>query len=831
MCCRGCQAVAEAIIEGGLADYYRYRTASAPTGHEIVPEFLRKTSVYDHPQVQRSFVRREASAMREASLILEGITCAACVWLSERYLSKLDGIESVQINYSTRRARVRWNDDHIHLSEILQAISRIGYLAHPYDPGRSQQLLEMERRQHLRRLGVAGVLGMQIMTLAVALYFGDWTGIETGFRRFFHWVSLLLALPIILYSAQPFFRNAWRDVCALQPGMDVPVTLGIAVAFVASAWTTVTGRGAVYYDSVAMFVFFLLTARYFELGARRRAAQASEALVLAAPAVATRLVDREGIVHQELVLAADLRSGDRVLIRAGESVPSDGVIIEGASTVDESLLTGESLPVARGIGQPVIGGAVNVESPLTVRIEQVGQDTVLSAITRLLDRAQSEKPRLALLAHRTAAWFVSGVLLLAGAVAYYWLKQGSPDWLMITMAVLVVTCPCALSLATPAAITAATGTLTRLGLLATRGHALEALARATHFIFDKTGTLTRGQPRLLDVHAFSDLRDDECLRLAASLERHSEHPLAGALIDAYEGPLPAAANVLATPGAGLQGEIAGQVYFLGTPAFVESETGTAIDPKTLKRLRADGTTVIVLAGKGLLASFTFVDEIRPQARPLIATLKHMGKQVMLLTGDHGSAAQRVARAVGVDRVASDLTPADKLQEVRGLQRRGAVVAMVGDGVNDAPALSAAQVSIAVYRDPHALQAPGGSARPRSGGAHLAAASADMILMSQDLTHLAEGVRIARKTVRVVRQNLTWAVVYNLVAVPAAALGYVTPWVAALGMSLSSLLVVVNALRLIEKDKRTRAPSAALAGSIGARDRVHEQFGSGAKMRI
>ena len=780
MCCKGCEAVAQAIVNGGLGDYYKYRTATAPTARDVVPEFLRQTAVYDHPEVQKSFVRVEDGQVREAALILEGITCAACVWLNERHLARLPGVLAVHINYATHRARVKWDDRRIHLSDILQAVSRIGYLAHPFDPGRHQLQLENDRRRLLRRLGVAGVLGMQVMTISVALYVGDWSGMEATFRRFFHWIGLILTLPVLLYSAQTFFRSAWRDLRHGRAGMDVPVSLGISTAFVASLWTTVTGTGAVYYDSVCMFVFFLLTGRYFELAAHKRASEASEALVQAAPATATRLVTRGGQTEEETVAVAELQPGDRVRIRPGEPVPADGAVLEGRSSVDESLLTGESLPVTKMPGQTLVGGSINVESPLVARVEKTGPDTILSSILRLLDRAVAEKPRLAQVADRIAAGFVAAVLLLAAAVAFYWWRQGSSLWLSATIAVLVVTCPCALSLATPAALTAATGRLTRLGLLTTRGHALETLARATHFIFDKTGTLTHGRLQLRDTRTFSAMSGAECLVYAAALERHSEHPIARALLAAARPP--PATDVVNTPGGGIRGIINGDNYFLGTPAYLEEHTGLGVDPAMLRELRSRGDTVVLLAGKDkLLAAFALGDELRPGARDLMADLRRQGIHVMLLTGDHETAARRVAEKLDIADVAWDLRPADKLERVRALQRRGAVVAMVGDGVNDAPVLAAAQVSIAM-----------------GGGTAVAAASADMILLSRQLPHLADGLAVARRTLNVIRQNLAWAVIYNLLAIPAAAAGYIMPWLAALGMSASSLLVVANALRLAQR---------------------------------
>ncbi|MEK7206396.1 MAG: heavy metal translocating P-type ATPase, partial [Pseudomonadota bacterium] len=787
------------IVAGGLPDYYKHRTAAAPTAREVVPEFLRQTALYDHPEVQKSFVQVADAHVREAALILEGITCAACIWLNERHIARLPGVLSVHINYATHRARVRWDEQKIHLSDILTAISRIGYLAHPYDPGRSQQLLEAERKQLLRRLGVAGALTMQVMILAEALYVGGWTGMETQYRDFFQWTSLLLTLPVLLYSAQPFFQSAWRDLKQGRTGMDVPVSLGMVTAFAASVWTTVTGQGEVYYDSVTMFAFFLLTGRYFELRARHRAAEASETLVHATPAMATRLAFDGGGDRQETVPVAHLNPGDRVLIRPGEPVPADGSVLEGRSSVDESLLTGESRPITKSPGQTLIGGSINIESVLIARIEKTGPDTVLSAILRLLDRASAEKPRLAQLADRAAAWFVVALLLLTAVVAFYWWRHDPAQLLPIVIAVLVVTCPCALSLATPTALTAATGRLTQLGILTTRGHALETLARATHFVFDKTGTLTLGRLRLLGTRTFSAMEEQDCLRIASALERHSEHPIARALLETLGPNAPLqTSDVASTPGGGIQGKVSGKMYYLGTPDFVAAQTGTIPPANILPALQQDGATLAILASsEQWLAAFALGDELRPGARELIAELKRQGKSVWLLTGDHEQAARRVAHELGIKELAWDLKPNDKLEKIRALQQQGAIVAMVGDGVNDAPVLAAAQVSIAM-----------------GSGAPIAATAADMILLSSQLDRLVQGLEIARRALRIIRQNLAWALGYNLIAVPAAVMGYVPPWLAAIGMSASSLLVVVNALRLTRRSSRKNpSPAAAVPATL------------------
>lgn len=786
MCCAGCQAVAQAIVDNGLTDFYTYRTTNSPTGQVLIPEFLQQTTVYDNPAIQKRFVRQEEGTLREVSLILEGITCAACVWLNERHLRTLTGIVDVQVNYTTHRARVRWDNQQIQLSSILQAISQIGYLAHPYDPAKQQAVLEKERRYRLRQIGVAGVLGMQIMMFSIALYAGMFSGIEKQYKLLFYWINLIFIIPILLYSAQDFFTSAWRDIKHRQAGMDVPISLGIGLAFIGSLWTTLSGgEGHVYYDSIAMFVFFVLTARYFELIARQRSAQASENLVHLVPTMATRLQTMPLGLQEELVLVAELEMGDKVLVRPGDNIPVDGTIIIGASTVDESLLTGESFPVTKIPGQTVIAGTVNIDSPLQIQVDKIGAETVLSHILRLLERAQTEKPHLTQLADRVASWFVFGVLLLAVGVAIYWWLSEPSRWLEITLSVLVVTCPCALSLATPAAITAATGTLTRFGLLITRGHALETFAQATHFIFDKTGTLTQGQLKLLEIQTFAHLNSSQCLAHAIALECHSEHPIASALLQAHHNVTDVVANYATNySGAGLEGEIGNRFYYIGTPAFITEKTQLTLTATQQNTLQQSENTIVILAdAQTIYAAFILGDDIRQGATELVTALKQQGKKVLLFSGDQATAVQRVAKTVGIEQYEFALSPEDKLNKVKELQQQGAIVAMLGDGVNDAPVLAQAQISIAM-----------------GSGTQIARANADMILLTEQLSNILIGLETAQKTLTIIKQNMLWAIAYNLIALPAAAMGWVTPWLAAIGMSTSSLLVVANALRLIKKQK-------------------------------
>ena len=723
-------------------------------------------------------MRLEYGNVREAALILEGIVCAACVCLNERHVSQLPGVLDVHVNYATHRARILCDNDRIKLSEILQAIHNIGYLAHPYDPQQQQQSFERERKDRLRRIGVAGVLGMQVMVLSIALYAGDWSGMEANFRGLFRWVALLLTAPVLLYSGAPFLRGAWRDLRNRSAGMDVPVALGILVAFGGSVHATVTGHGNVYYDSVVMFIFFLLVSRYFELMARKRGAESAEQLGQSMPTMASRQT-ADGQDY-ETVPAAELQPGDRVLIRPGENVPADGTIESGVSSVSEALLSGESVPLGKSPGDTLIGGSINIESPLTMRVNRTGMDTVLAEIGRLLEQAQGEKPAITLLADRVASWFVSAVIVIAAVAGLYWWQHSPDNWLPVLVSILVVTCPCALSLATPTAVSAATGNLLSRGLLTTSSRGLEMLARCTHVVFDKTGTLTRGQPVITALHTHSTLDAQSVMNIAAALELPSEHPAGKAIAASVKANPLKAEDITNYPGAGICGLVKGRRWFLGNPDFIREHCRQAVMPDLPDSINAPAGTSIVLADQQQVhAQIILQDELRPGAASMINRLLDTGKQVILMSGDNLATSRYIAGQIGIETVHANMQPQDKLLQVKKLQQQGAVVAMVGDGINDAPVLAAADVSIAMHS-----------------AADISRASADLVLLSGRLDTLAAGVQLATRMLGIIRQNLTWAASYNLLALPAAALGYVAPWMAAIGMSASSLFVVFNALRLV-----------------------------------
>ncbi|MBK3747848.1 heavy metal translocating P-type ATPase [Stutzerimonas balearica] len=766
LCCPGCQAVAEAIVKGGLESYYQHRSDAA-INPEALPKVLgEELALYDRADVQQPFVRHEGD-LASTSLMIEGISCAACGWLIERHVRNLAGVAEASLNLSNHRLQVRWSDTALPLSELLAELRRIGYAAHPYQADQAAERLASENRRSLRQLGVAGLLWMQVMMATMATWPEFNIDLSAGMDSILRWTALLLTTPIVFYCCTDFFKGALRDLRTRHLTMDVSVSLAIAGAYLAGIWSTITGHGELYFDAVGMFALFLLAGRYLERRARERTAAATAQLVNLLPASCLRL-DAAG--QSERVLLSELKLGDRVLVQPGGLIPADGRILSGQSSIDESVLTGEYLPLPRAPGDAVTAGTLNVEGPLTVAVDALGDDTRLSAIVRLLERAQSDKPKLAEIADRVSQWFLVIVLLAAAVVGLVWWYIDPQRAFWIVLALLVATCPCALSLATPTALTTATGTLHKLGLLLTRGHVLEGLNHIDTVVFDKTGTLTEGRLTLTAVHPLGSEDADRCLGLAAALENRSEHPIARAFGRA---PQPAD-SVDSVPGLGLEGRVGGRQLRIGQASFVAALYAGEAPP-----IPGDQGQWLLLADTtGPLAWFVLDDRLRDDALALLAACRKRGWKTLLLSGDSSPMVGRIAEELGIDEARGGLTPADKLVRLQAMQAAGARVLMLGDGVNDVPVLAAADISIAM-----------GSATD------LAKTSADAVLLSNRLQSLVSAFQVARRSRRIIIENLAWASLYNGLILPFAAVGWVTPLWAALGMSASSLLVVLNALRL------------------------------------
>ncbi|GAB2528448.1 heavy metal translocating P-type ATPase [Microbulbifer agarilyticus] len=778
MCCPGCEAVAGAIVAGGLDNFYRFRENSSERPETSSQD--QRWQAYDLPQVQAEFVRDfsgslhgvdTAEPLKVASLLVGGITCAACVWLIEKQLMAMPGVHRVSVNASTHRAQIVFDLSQVKLSELFAALTRIGYRPSPATAANNEQLIQQERRTAMRRLGVAGLGTMQVMMFAIALYFGGNKGIDVQFEQFFRWVSLVVATPVVCYAAQPFFAAAWRALRSGHLIMDVPVSLAIGLAYGASVYATVFDTGEVYFESVSMFTFFLLLGRFVEMRARHRAGLASGGLAQLLPLAALRRGEDDEL---ESVPVAALAVGEHILLRPGDTVPVDGVVTEGASGVDESILTGESELQQKVSGSRVFAGSVNSDSSLTVRISAAGSGTRLSAIEKLVEQAQLDKPEQAALADRIAGRFIAAVLCIAVAAFVFWWQQDPGRAFWVALSVLVVTCPCALSLATPAALAAATLRLQQLGLLVAKGHVLETLPTVDRVIFDKTGTLTEGAPQLRVVTPLRDGVSQESARdIAAALEVENNHPLARAFRPWFGNR--SASNLRAITGQGVAGVSDGVEYRLGAPDFVGELCASGFDMPTPAE---PGQWLLLGDGSGPVAWLGLGDHMRPSAKSAVRMLAGQGVAVELLSGDLSAEVPRLAELAGIRDYQAGASPEQKLQRLRRLQGDGQRVLMIGDGINDVPVLSGADVSVAMMS-----------------AADLAQSRADAILLKGDLCALPRAFALAASSRKIIRQNLSWAILYNLLALPLAFLGLVPPWAAAIGMSLSSLLVVVNALRL------------------------------------
>ena len=781
-----------AVSGDGAGDRAGDRAGDAPLPPDAESPDL---AVLDDPVEQRRFTRYRVDAAGRAeadsSLRISGMHCAACAGVIEQALGRVPGVLAASVSAAGERARVRWDPQRSRMAQIVVAIRHAGYDATPDIALASREARQHEQRAALWRLFVAAFCAMQVMMLATPSYVAGPGELAPDLRQLLNWGSWLLSLPVMVFSVGPFFQGAWRSLRARRIGMDVPVALGIAVTFIASTGATFAPASIfgseVYFDSLTMFVSFLLAGRWLETRARHQVAQVLEAALGGLPETALRL-DAQG--QAEAVSVQRLAPGDRVRVPVGQAFPADGVVTGGETRADESLLSGERVAVAKPCGAAVVAGSINRGAPVLMRVDRVGEDTRLQAIVALMRDAMSQRPALARAADRWAAPFLWAVLLLAAAAAAAWSVIDPPRAVWVAVSVLIVTCPCALSLAAPSALLAAASALARRGVLLQRLDALEAFTQVQRIYLDKTGTVTDEHLRLCAVHpaagaGLDGLDDAALLARAASLAGWSAHPLSQALVAAAQaaqaGP-PSAKHWQALqdiPGQGLHAEDAqgrrwrlGRQAFAAAPSAQPGEGDSALPP-------TDGLASTWLGCDGrLVARFDFDEALRPDAPAAVAALRRQGLQVILLSGDRPERAARLGAQLAVDGVIGGATPERKLAEVAAAQAGGQRVAMVGDGINDAPVLARADVSFAMGQ-----------------GALVARAQADAVVASNRLGDLALTHRLARQTMQVVRQNLLWAAVYNSACIPLALLGWLPPWAAGLGMALSSLLVIGNSMRL------------------------------------
>jgi len=770
-CCNGCKSVTQTIITGGLEDYYlkRERAAdSAGNERDGSNHALYDSAAFARQHIQNANVENGGDSVdqHEVELLIDGMNCAACVWLIESQLQKSPAVTNAHINYEQRRLRLRWEgplDGSGKLSLLISAIENLGYKVGVFHPDLQTNQIRAEQRAQLRRLGVAFIGMMQVGMFAVGFYSNNLEGgLEPKWDALLRWISFLVATPVLMYSCQPFFIGALRSIKARALNMDVPVALSLLLAYGTSAIATVRNSGDVYFDAVTMFAFVLLGGRYLETRTRARFIAQGDVRRSLLPDIAWQKLDDDS-VHS--IALEDIQNGMTIIVKPHDIIPVDGVVTVQAVHVDEAAFTGEAETVHKPVGATVYGGTVNGSLQLQFMASETSHTGRLQQIIDLIAHAHVHKPRAALLADRLARQFVA-LILLTAAVAYVcWQFIDASRAFAVMLAVLAASCPCALSLATPTALTAATTALRRRGILIMSARALEVMPRVSRFVFDKTGTLTDGQICLGDIR----ISDEKCLQIAATLEKAVNHPIAAAFADID---LLKTSLVEMIAGKGVMGVVEGSFYRIGNASFV------GIDVSHPEIVSDNGHWIYLASDKKLLAAFQLLDHARASAKPTIDALRKTHK-ISLLSGDGSMHTKQLARELGINDVFGGASPQQKLDQVRAWQQQGECIAMVGDGINDAPVISAANISIAV-----------------TNASNIAKAQADCILLSPSLTKLLELDCIARRTQNLIRQNLAWALAYNMLAIPLAFCGIVQPWMAATGMSLSSLLVTLNAQRLL-----------------------------------
>jgi Cu2+-exporting ATPase len=781
-CCNGCRGIFLLIRSEGLDGFY-LRRQWKETGMPV-----RQNRALDIRAFSDDV--REKQQSREIDIFIDGIRCASCVWLNERFLSRTEGVEYARINFATHRARIQWNPEITALDKILNRIRTIGYDPQPYRESEQFKLQKAEARDLLVRLGTAAFLSSQLMIYSIALYAGYFQGIDPQLRTILEVIAMAFTVPVILYSGMPFIKNTFRGLRHLHFTMDSLITIGAGSAFVYSIYQMFIG-GTVYFDTSAMIITLILLGRYIESTAKGRASETIEKLTELNPKEA-RVIQAdetsEFLLNEAIMVpVASLKNGDHVKVLPGEKIPADGRVTHGESETDESVLTGESKPVLKKTGSEVIGGSINLFGMLIFEVTRTGRDTVLAGIIKAVEDAQSGKPRIQILADRIVGYFVPAILLMAFMTSAAYILNGLPvnSALMTGISVLVIACPCSLGLATPLAVLVFTTMASSRGILIRSGEVIENMSRISHVIFDKTGTITEGRPSLKEtIPVDAAISREELVRIAAALEDLSEHSLGKAISAATKSRPLKVTNFKALPGRGIQGTIEGKKIFIGSRAFMlESATvleyqGSGLDEVSLSHEKAGDTVIYMGWEERVRALFIVSDCLRPEAAETVRMLRGLEKIVSIVSGDNRATTEAIAASAGIGDAVPETSPEGKRDYIRQLQKSGKRILMAGDGINDAPALTEAVVGLAMGR-----------------GTDIAMESADAVLVRNDLTLVPYFIELSRRAYAIIRQNIFWAFFYNIVAIPLAVSGVLHPIMAAGAMAASSLFVVLNSLRI------------------------------------
>lgn len=768
-CCTGCLAIAETLVENNLTDFYKFRSGSSTKPEELIPKEIQAIESLDNPSILNK-ISTNNDTTRTIELGLEGITCAACGWLIEKKLNALPAVKSINVNVSTQRVSLTWLKKES-LSHILKTLILLGYKAYPFSEDAREKSFERANRSYIKRLLLAALGMMQVMSYALALYIGEFQDMSKEHQYFLYWISGIIATPVVFYSAKPFFISAWRNLQAKQLGMNLPVSIAILSAYFASVYSLFFNGTIYYFDSVVMFTFFLLIGRFLEHRARYRSLLKQQNFQKLVPLSVYKRHHDQSITSVEV---SEIKVGDILVIHAGSVIPVDGTLLENTSEINESIITGEFMPVYKNIGDTLISGSTNHSSSLVMQVSKEFEDSHIQQLIHLQQNAETMKPDSISLADQIAHWYVLIIFMLVIIAGFYWWQIQPELTFSIILSILVVSCPCALSLATPATIAAATSQLSDLGLMIRSKTALSRLAKVEHVYFDKTGTLTTGSIQLNKVICHSELSKEVCLQLAFQLEKISNHPIANAF-KLHDNKHFKTAHLKETIGQGVSGYIDDQFYQLGHYEFILNGQNKIIN---INNAHSQSTTLYLVSRTHHLATFILQDHIKETAINAVQALSSASYINHILSGDSQESVNNVASQLKIKHCIYNATPQKKLSTINRLQQTGKYALMVGDGFNDVGALAAAHVSITMAT-----------------GSHLSKTASDAVLVSNDLSVIPKSLLIAKKVELIIKQNLTWAVMYNITAIPFAIMGLVPAWLAAIGMSLSSLIVVLNALRL------------------------------------
>lgn len=777
-CCAGCRAVCLTIHRAGLEGFYR----KTPEGTLLAPPPTAPDHLdfYDLDAIQAEYVRDRGNE-REIHLLVEGIHCAACVWLIEKALGQLQGVTSARVNLTQKQLKVSWDPAFVSLSAILQRMAEIGYSGHPFDPENVEKHYQQRNRDLLYRMAFAGFAMMNMLWISIALYSGANQG---EYRDLFHWVGFAIATPTLFYAGGPFFKSAWKGIRHRHLTMDLPIALGAAISYGYSFYVTLAQKPAqeVYYDTVVNFLFVILVGRYLEAISRRQAVDATFRLMELQPKIASVLSEGE----EKIVPIRAVEAGDRVRVRPGGKIPVDGTVCNGESWVDESMLTGESTPQRRGVGDTVHAGTLNTHGVLEIEAQAILQGTSLSRIIQWVEEAQASKAPIQCTADRIVPFFVAATIFLACVTFLFWYPESFDQALMAATSVLIITCPCAFGLATPMAIAVASGLGARYGILIKDGLALETFSHVRHLVFDKTGTLTEGEMKVVSCSILEGYDETHILKHLAALEIQAEHGLAKAVV-AYSHQKEIATTLAVEAfhyevGYGIRGKVANLFFTVGNLAWLKKLNIDLPEKLQLEgeKWENQGTTVIYIAEESqACAMMAIADRPREGASQLLDRLDREGYTLSMLSGDRYKVAYAVAQQLHPKlQVIAEVLPDEKARVIQTLQQKGELVAMIGDGINDAPALSQANVGIAL-----------------GSGTDIALATAGIVLMQHDLNRVSQAITLSSRTLQAIRQNIAIAILYNLIMVPMAMMAHVTPLLAAIAMPISSLLVVGNAARI------------------------------------